>query len=113
MKVLFYFVGVLIYAAISTIIKSAGYILGGIPTAVLFFCTVYLIPRILIKCRDRRITKKKIKKLSATLKISEDIPAHCENVESNDRLADYLQTCVTKGLLTEEQSSVLFDAYKE
>lgn len=79
----------------------------------LFAFTVILIPQILIKRRERKIVKKKIKKLSSDLKISSDIPAHCESVESNDNLAAYLQTCVEKGLLTEEQSTVLFEAYKE
>ena len=113
MKVLFYFLGFLIYFVISTAIKSAGYILGGVPTALLFFFSMYLIPRILIKRRERKLANKKIKKLSAELKISADIPAHCASVESNDNLTTYLQTCVEKGLLTEEQSSVLFEAYKE
>ena len=113
MKVLFYFVGILLYSMISTAFKSAGYILGAIPTMLLFSFTVILIPRILIKCRERHLAKKKIKKLSTKLKISVDIPAHCENVESNERLNDYLQTCVKMGLLTEDQSTELFEAYKE
>lgn len=53
MKFLFYALGVVLYAIIATAIKMNGYILGGIPTALLFFCTVYLIPRILLKIFGR------------------------------------------------------------
>ena len=112
MKVLFYLLGVFLYVIISLAFKYAGYILGGIPTALLFGFSVYLVPRILIKRRERNLANKKIKKLSAELKISADIPAHCESVENNEHLMDYLQTCVKMGLLTQDQCTLLFEAYK-
>jgi hypothetical protein len=113
MKVLFYLFGILLYSLISTAVKSSGYILGGIPTMVLFLVTVVLVPFGLNKRRAQRIINKKSKKLSAELQISEDIPAYCESLEDNDRLTSYLQTCVDKGLLSQSQSDTLFAAYKQ
>ena len=116
MKKLFYVFGILLYAVIAAAIRTSGYILGAIPTMLLFSFTVYLIPRILIKCWEwnrTREKKNKAKKVSAKLNIPEDILAHCEFVGNNEQLANYLQTCVDKGLLTQDQSAALFNAYKQ
>lgn len=115
MKKLFYFLGFLLYVVIATAIRTSGYILGAIPTMLLFGVTIYLIPRILIKCWEwnrTREKKHKAKKVSAKLNIPEDILAHCEFVGNNEQLTNYLQTCVDNGLLTQDQRIVLFDAYK-
>ena len=112
MKVLFHFLGILLYVIIATVIKGSGFILGGIPTFLLAGATWYLIPRLLINRWERHQVNKKIKDMATKLKISEDIPAHCNSIDDETHLKDYLQTCVDKGLITQDQSIALFDAYK-
>jgi len=113
MKFRFYLLGVLVYVVIATAIRQAGIILGGIPTALLFFVTVYLIPRIITKRQANPAPRKKNDHgIADELHVPEDIAAHCGLTGNNDQLITYLKTCVDKGLLTQEQSSALFEEYK-
>ena len=136
MKALIYIISFLIAAFVNMIIKdsdiaynlayslhpndvSARALLAGAISGILtvanYGICVFLLPRILIKGRERRIAnkmKRNAKKVSNKLNISEDILAHCEFVGNNEQLMSYLQTCVNDGLLTQEQSDALAKAYK-
>jgi hypothetical protein len=100
--------GLFVYDAILTISYCFVGIIG-----VCLFCVAKIIAHRELSHNNEWKKKKKAKKISDKLNISADILAHCEFVGNDDQLMNYLQTCVNNGLLTQDQSAALFEAYKQ
>ena len=112
MGCLFYAIGCLLWVIISLAFKYSGFMLGGIPTFILFGFCVSFVPWLLKKIREQSIISRKISRLASQLNIDEEIPAHCAEKENNKYLRDYLDVCVKIKQLTEEQANILFEEYK-
>lgn len=117
MKALIWFVCCFVFAFVQMLIKDAGIILGGIPTALIAVLTFTIAKKLCFRWDLHRLaTKAKAKGMTVNELVKkatkQEILDHCESLKDRKELKYYLRQQLEWGNITKLHMKVLFDHYK-
>ena len=117
MKFLIWFSCFFVFAVVQMLIRDAGIILGGIPTALLAALTFWIAGKLCVRLDLRRLAKK-AKAMGLTVNelvkkaTPKEILDQCESIKDRKELKHYLELQLEWGKITKQQMKILFDHFK-